>query len=157
MVSSAAIEVLSLQSSLPSHRLKAFSRRSSDPHVTAASRISPKNPTHGQRQVAWEGTTGGLDDSLTAHHPHTLLPVSSCPSTCPLSSPSQAFSLFQTGALGSSRGCKDRLSPHTPPPRATAPHKKAFFSDACKHARAPLNTRLAAEHRQEPVNLSPPR
>lgn len=67
VVSSAAIEVLGLQSSLLSHRLKASSRRSWDPHVIAASRISPKNLTHHQRRVAWAGTTGGLN----VHHLHT--------------------------------------------------------------------------------------
>lgn len=130
VVSSAAIEVSSLQSWLLSHRLKAFSRRSSDPQVIAASRISPKSLAHHQRRVARERTMGGLDDSLNIHPLHTHLPYHPAP-LFPHSAHPPKYTPFCRQALGSSRGCKDRLSRCTPPPKATASDKKTFFSKAC--------------------------
>lgn len=126
VASSVVLKVLSLQSSPPSHRLKAFPGGSWDPHVIAASRISQKSLTHSQRRAAWEGTAGGLGGSLNMHRLHTLLPTPSPPLprvlVLPLYFPTQLMlrcapehpPCRQRGVLGSSTGLqRQALSLHT--------------------------------------------
>lgn len=147
VVSPAAIEALSLQSSLLSHRLKAFSRRSSDPHVIAASRISPKSLTQeeggmGRNHRRAEGPSP----------PHSSL-ISSCPSTshsahppCCRQGPWAAAGAAKTGSL-----------PAHLLPGLQHSIKRLSLVRHVSVQRPLRNTGLAAEHCKEPISLSPPR
>lgn len=70
--------------------------------------------------------------------PHTILssasafPLRSCSAVLPSILPAG-----REGSWAAAQGCKGRLSLCTPPPRVTAPAKKACFGQACKYAKVP--------------------
>lgn len=151
MVSSAVIEALSLQSSLLSHRLKAFSRRSSDPHVIAASRISPKSLTQEE-----SGTGRNHRRAEGPSPPHCSL-ISSCPSTSHSAHPPKHAPYCRQGPWAAAGAAKTGFLPAHLLPGLQHPIKRLSLVRHVSVQRPLWNTGLAAEHCKEPISLSPPR